>query len=228
MKRQGFQHIFLDFDRTLNDSDLVYERNLEGFFGLSGSDVLKQWGAVHRLVVKERPPKDHENLSLHFDLLLERVKAKGKGGAKRELQRRIKAAQEECWHATALFEESLPFLGRLHGLGYTLHIATGDYAKTKAKAIERQAGRRLFAMTFDEETLGVGKGRRAYFDRALGKLGVAPANVSIVGDSLRNDIAPGLEVGLATVWVRRKNEANKGRVKPHLTVKALVEAEGWF
>ncbi len=228
MKRRDFQHVLLDFDRTLNDSDLVYERNLEGFLGLPGREVLERWGAVHLLVVKERPPKDHENLSLHFDLLLERVKAKGKGNAKKELKRRVTAAQEECWYATALFDESLPFLTRLHGLGYTLHIATGDYAKTKAKAIEKQAGRRLFEMTFDEETLGVGKGKRTYFDRALRKMAVAPANVAIVGDSLRNDIAPGLEVGLATVWVRRKREPNKHKVRPHLTVKALAEAEGWF
>ena len=59
---------------------------------------------------------------------------------KEELKRRVKAAQEECWYATALFGETFPFLNRLKDEGFTLHVATGDYAQLK-KGRDRATGR---------------------------------------------------------------------------------------
>ena len=38
------QHVLVDFDRTLNDSDAVYEKNMNGFLGLSGHEVLAAVG----------------------------------------------------------------------------------------------------------------------------------------------------------------------------------------
>ncbi len=223
-----YAHLLLDFDRTLNDSDRVYEKNLQGFLGLSGETVLKHWEAVHREVIAKHPPKQHENLDLHYEIILERIAHAGRGAVTIELRKRIRAAQEECWYATELFPEALPFLNRLADAGYVLHLATGDYAKLKARKVEEQAGRRFFTNTYDEETLGVGKGKRVYFDRIVQRLGMAPEHLLILGDSIPNDVASGLEAGLGAIWLRRKEEKVRDGLQPNLVVKTLTEALPYF
>lgn len=219
-----YAHVLLDFDRTLNNSDYVYEKNLSGFLGLSGETVLKQWEAVHREVLAKHAPQRHEDLDLHYELILERIAQTGRNSVRDELRKRIRAAQVECWYATELFPEAIPFLRQLKDAGYVLHIATGDYAKLKAAGIERQAGRTLFTNSYDEETLGVGKGKRSYFDRIVRRLGMAPEHLLVLGDSISNDVAPALQAGLQAIWLRRKEEKARDGVTPHLVVKTLIES----
>ncbi|MEE9285575.1 MAG: HAD family hydrolase [Dehalococcoidia bacterium] len=218
-----YAHVLLDFDRTLNDSDYVFEKNLNGFLGLTGQQVLGRWEEVHREILAKEPKERHEDLEFHYKMMLEELARTDAETVIEEIKARIKAAQEECWDATALFDEALPFLDRMKDSGYVLHIATGDYAQRKAKAIEAQAKRSYFTHTFDEETLGVGKGGRDYFDRILHRLAVRPREVVIVGDNPKNDIGPGIEVGMATVWLRRKNEGNKDGLKPDIIAATLME-----
>ena len=218
-----YAHVLVDFDRTLNNSDYVYEKNLSGFLGLSGETVLKHWEAVHREVLAKHPPPRHEDLELHYQIILDRIAQAGRDPVKTDLRRRIRAAQEECWYATELFPEAIPFLRDLKDAGYILHLATGDYAKMKAASIERQAGRRLFTNTYDEETLGAGKGKRVYFDRIARRVGMSPGRMAVVGDSIPNDIAPGLEAGMAAIWIRRKEEKARNGLQPTLVAKTLAE-----
>ena len=223
MSELPYDHVLLDFDRTLNDSDYVYEKNLSGFLGLTGQEVLKLWESVHRIVLAKHP-KRHEDLDLHYKLLVEELNRTTKADVIDELKRRIRSAQEECWYATALFDETFAYLTAMSGSGYILHIATGDYAKTKAEHIEAQAERSYFKLTFDEETLGVGKGKREYFDRILERLKAPPERVVVVGDSLTNDIKPGRDAGLHAIWIRRKAEANRKGVVPTRTFETLAES----
>ena len=222
---QTVQHLLVDFDRTLNDSDRVYENNLDGFLGLTGQQVLEHWEAVHRHVLAKEPREKHEDLEHHYELMLEQWRMEhDPESLKEELKRRVKAAQEECWYATALFGETFPFLNRLKDEGFTLHVATGDYAQLKKEGIERQGGREYFERVFDESVLGVGKGKRDYFDRALDILGEPPTAALVIGDSLANDVMPAQEVGIAAIWVRRKGEKEREGVTPELTVISLLEA----
>ncbi|MGZ3631051.1 MAG: HAD-IIA family hydrolase [Candidatus Limnocylindrales bacterium] len=50
--------------------------------------------------------------------------------------------------------------------------------------------------------LVAGKPSRAFFHEAVRQLGLAPAQVAIVGDDLGNDVAGGRRAGLRAVWVR--------------------------
>ena len=218
------RHVLLDFDRTLNDSDYVYQKNLNGLLGLSGEEVLKHWEAIHREVLSKERKELHEDLDHHHKLMIERWRLEDPEAVRQELKSRIKAAQEECWDATALFEETIPFLNRVKEAGHTLHIATGDYAQQKAEAIERQGERKYFARTFDEGVLGVGKGKRDYFGRALKELGIRPEQALVVGDSLANDIGPARKARIPTIWVRRKNEKTSTAIVPDVTVATLTEA----
>ena len=122
----------------------------------------------------------------------------------------MKAAQAECWYATALFNEAIPFLSAIKDAGYNLHIATGDYAELKANAIHQKAGRTYFEWAFDETVLGVGKGQAGYFERLLRKLKVPADQALMVGDSLVNDIGPAKEAGIATIWIREEERKAQG------------------
>lgn len=244
-------HVLLDFDRTLHDSDAVHERNLDGFLGLTGREVLRQWAAIHREVLAKHPKERHGDEELHLHLMIRRWKrlkpwkvlmrpglslrlmlARRKqpdaGSLKQDLKARVKAAQEECWRATTLFDEAIPFLNHLKEAGYRLHIATGDYAQQKAEGIERYGGRKYFDWAFDESVLGVGKGKREYFDRLLERLQAPAGGVAIVGDSLVNDVGPAKEAGIATVWIRRRNEKSSASIVPDLVFPSLTEALGYF
>ena len=239
-------HVLLDFDRTLHDSDAVHEKNLDGFLGLPGREVLRQWGGIHREVLARHPKERHSDEEFHLWLMIKRWRprrlwrlltrpnlsvrvmlARRREGAadnlKEELKARVKAAQEECWRATTLFAEAVPFLNLVRDKGYRLHLATGDYAQQRAEAIERQAGRAYFEGAFDEGVLGVGKGKRDYFDRLLERLQVPAQQVVMVGDSLFNDIGPAREAGIATIWIRRGNERRSESNAPD-TVASLMEA----
>lgn len=217
------KHLLIDFDRTLNDSDAVYEKNLNGFLGLTGKEVLRHWEAIHRDILAKEPKERHEDLDLHYQMLLEKWRLADPLEIKAELRRRIRAAQQECWDATALFPDAIPFLFCMKDAGYVLHIATGDYAQQKAEAIELQAGRSLFQWAFDESVLGVGKGKRDYFDRLLARLGACGVDALVFGDSLRNDIGPAREAGISTVWVRRKDEKASDIIAADLTVASLAQ-----
>lgn len=227
------KHLLIDFDRTLNDSDSVYQKNLNGFLGLTGEEVLRNWEAIHRDILSKEPREKHEDLELHYKEFLDRFRAEDPVETKAALRRRIRAAQQECWDATALFDDAIPFLNQVKDAGYTLHIATGDYAQQKAEAVELQAQRSLFTRAFDESVLGVGKGKRDYFDRALALLGTSPSEVLVFGDSIPNDIGPALEAGIAAVWVRRQNEkprrtnaklnGKNANIIPTLTIPSLAD-----
>jgi FMN phosphatase YigB (HAD superfamily) len=219
-----YTHVLLDFDRTLNDSDLVFRKNLDGFLDLAGDEVLPRWEELHREVLTSEPKDRHDDLDFHLKILVERLAATSVEAAKDDLKARIKAAQRECWYATELFGEAIPFLSLLQEAGYVLHMATGDYARLKSVHLQRQAGRYYFDGMYDELVLGVGKGTSAYFDRIVERLDAPAETVVIIGDNLKNDISSGNEAGISTVWVRRKNEKNENGVKPGLTVTSLMEA----
>jgi HAD superfamily hydrolase (TIGR01549 family) len=222
-----YRHVLLDFDRTLNDSDRVFAKRLDGFLGLTGGQILRHWEDIHRELLHKAPER-HGDAELVIQRVAERIAQSNAAAIKDEFTRRIRAAWAECWDATELYDEAIPFLCRLKDTGYALHLATGDYAKRKAQRIEEQAGRSLFEHTFDEETLGVGKGKREYFKRALNRLDSPSRHAVVVGDSLKNDIAPALDAGMTAVWVRRKDEENRNGLRPHLTVSSLMQALGHF
>jgi len=62
---------------------------------------------------------------------------------------------------------------------------------------------------------GVAKPDPALFRAALDALGVAPANATMIGDSLEKDVRPALALGMRAIWVA-----------PHTTAAPLPPAAG--
>ncbi|CAM3505201.1 HAD family hydrolase [Parendozoicomonas haliclonae] len=70
-----------------------------------------------------------------------------------------------------------------------------------AKAFERVNLDRFIDGYFCFENLGIRKGTREFIDRIVRKLDVPAHKVTMVGDSLENDILPAIEAGLNTYWL---------------------------
>jgi 4-nitrophenyl phosphatase len=64
----------------------------------------------------------------------------------------------------------------------------------------------------------VGKPHRPIFDMALERLGCAPGEAAMVGDSLATDVAGGRAAGMFTVWL---DPAGDGEGRAQLTVRSL-------
>lgn len=68
----------------------------------------------------------------------------------------------------------------------------------------------------------IGKPEPALFRQALDRLGVAPAEGVMVGDSLRSDVAGGQAAGLRTIWLAPPG-ASPGPVPPDLVIQGFAE-----
>lgn len=53
---------------------------------------------------------------------------------------------------------------------------------------------------FCKQTLGVSKGTPLFYHMIIERLNAVPAAVTMVGDTLENDILPAAEAGLQTIW----------------------------
>ncbi len=83
----------------------------------------------------------------------------------------------------------------------------------------------LFTTVVESAAVGVRKPSPEIFMHAIRELHCQPSEVTIVGDSLKNDIAPGLQLGCRTVWLKGRQWGDAGTdcCRPALTIGDLEE-----
>jgi putative hydrolase of the HAD superfamily len=70
--------------------------------------------------------------------------------------------------------------------------------------------------------IGTGKPEPEIFRHLLGKLGVAPAESLMVGNSLARDIVGAKRAGMASCWIALEGEDEPvGLVEPDYTIRSL-------
>lgn len=69
--------------------------------------------------------------------------------------------------------------------------------------------------------IGVGKPDPAAMEHVLDRLGAAPSECVMIGNSLRNDIAPAAALGMKTVWVNHDGVLNPGGATAWAEVRNL-------
>lgn len=82
-------------------------------------------------------------------------------------------------------------------------ITNGASALQRAK-IERLNIKELFSATYISGEVGIAKPDARIFTKACADLGVEPADVYYVGDSIRNDIEGSASAGLRPIWINRE------------------------
>ncbi|MCE0494777.1 HAD family hydrolase [Vibrio salinus] len=68
------------------------------------------------------------------------------------------------------------------------------------KAFERVGLAQYITGYFCKANLGIGKGSPEFFYKIAEILGVPAESITMVGDSIKNDIEPALKAGVAAVW----------------------------
>jgi len=197
--------LFIDYDETLHDTWSKFALKLDGIYGLSAREVMDAYLAVHRGTVHLKYPEKHDDFFFHQRLLSEHLGKDYDDTEARKMAARFKEAQEACWTTPNFFPDTLYFLDKAKER-HTLCLTTGDYAKEKADALEKAAGRSYFNYVFDHTHLGI-KGSSAYFENALMSTNSSPGDAITIGDSLEHDIAAAKEAGITAVWINRRGQS---------------------
>ena len=199
--------VLIDYDGTLHDTDSVFASKLDGLLGLEGGELYRIYlFEIHRKIVHERYPERHDDLELHWRLLLRYLGRPYDGDTVRLLNIRFQEAVEEALERPRFFPDALPFLEHLAEAGYRLVLSTGQNSLRKAEAVRRAGGRDYFHRVLGEEILGYLKNDPAYYREALRVIDARAEETVSVGDTILTDIYPAKAVGIGTIWVNRRGE----------------------
>lgn len=108
--------------------------------------------------------------------------------------------------ARRAIDAARPVLEALAGR-YRLVVVSNFYGNLES-VLRGYGVRRYFEAIFDSTVEGVRKPSPGLFMRALSALGLPPARVLVVGDSLTNDIAPALALGCPAVHLKGRSWAS--------------------
>jgi putative hydrolase of the HAD superfamily len=119
-----------------------------------------------------------------------------------ELSRAYMQARD---HALALFSDAENLLEYLYPK-YPLGLITNGPADIQRQEIETLKIGHYFKNIFIEGEMGEGKPLQAVFSRAADAVGCKGEEILFVGNSYDHDIAPAIQAGWQTVWVRRVSD----------------------
>lgn len=129
---------------------------------------------------------------------------------RRALQDRLPGA-EEVLHA-------------LQKAGVRIGLLTNGAASLQREKIEVSGLGMFFDAAVVSGEIGTGKPDPAIFHHLLARLGVAPGEALMVGNSLARDIAGGKRAGLHTCWLALEGEEEPvGLVEPEFIIRSLGE-----
>ena len=121
-----------------------------------------------------------------------------------------------------LFADTIPCLEALRG-SYRLGLLTNGAADVQRGKIAATGIGGYFAATVVSGEAGWRKPDGRIFQLILERLGAAPAETWMVGNSLHSDIGGGRAAGLKTAWVNRNREPADAETEPDIEVRNLAE-----
>ena len=209
--------LLIDFDGTLHDTEYVYAQRLDGLLDLDGRELFRTFlFDIHRKIVHEHYPQRHNDLDLHWKLLLEHLGEPFDAEKINLLTLHFKEAERAVLENPRLFPDVSQFLDQVAKAHHRLCLSTGGGTSLeKAEALTRELGTNYFKNVVGEEILGCLKHEPLYYERALKKLSWKAENTISIGDTILTDIHPAKVVGIRTIWVNRRNE--KTHTKPNYT-----------
>lgn len=115
-------------------------------------------------------------------------------------------------------------LRTLRGRGLRLGLLTNGAPDLQREKFEASGLASLFDEAVVSGEIGVGKPEPAIFHHLLERLGVAPAEALMVGNSLARDVAGAHRAGLRACWIALDGENEPvGTVTPDFTIRRLDE-----
>lgn len=96
---------------------------------------------------------------------------------------------------------------------HTIYIATSAEDSDEsdiAQALQRVGLAQYISGYFCFANLGINKASPEFYPKIVQRLGVEAHQVTMIGDTLSNDIYPALESGLSAIWFNSKNTPSNG------------------
>lgn len=187
--------VLFDLDGTLYDRDGAVRE----LASLQYAAFAEQLGPVsaERYVERWLELDDHglgDKRSLHGVLARELGLSEALGEALRE------HFQDTYPRLGRAFPDALSTLAALKDRGLPLALVTNGTVRSQETKVGRLGLEPFFDAVLISEREGVRKPERAIFERALSRLGVAPASAWHVGDHPMADVAGASAAGLSAIW----------------------------
>ncbi|MCM1452113.1 MAG: HAD family hydrolase [Clostridium sp.] len=140
-----------------------------------------------------------------------------------DLEAAAQTAAKYCDEFAAIcVDEAKPTLKAL-AEKYPLALVSNFYGNVES-VITAYGIRQLFQFVIDSANVKVRKPDPRIFSIAIERFGLPPAEVLIVGDSLKNDILPADALGSPSVWIKGKGWTDKDDSITHdPTIKTLPQ-----
>lgn len=130
-------------------------------------------------------------------------------------------------------QDALPTLDALRAGGCRMGIISNAADDDDVQVLVDNSGLRpYFDFVLTSARLGVRKPSPQIFNEALSFWGARPAQAVMVGDTVAADVAGANALGIASIWITRRNDTPENRADaliypPALTVAALSEIPGF-
>jgi putative hydrolase of the HAD superfamily len=106
---------------------------------------------------------------------------------------------------------------------YALGMLTNGAPDLQREKIAASGLESLFKEVVISGVYGIGKPRPEIFLHLTDRLGVAPGETVMVGNSLERDIAGARNAGITSIWLRVAGSEEHADVEPDFSIRALAE-----
>lgn len=166
---------------------------------------------------ERKASQDAAMMQAHFDgMVALHVRWQFENLASDDRQLETEVHQAFVAETGAVTSRSAALLAELRGRGFVLGVLSNGCGNTEVLC--RDFGFSPYLeVVLDSRSVGLSKPDPHFFLHAAGQLGIAPADILMVGDSFARDIAPAKEIGMRTAWLTN-DEANP---KADLQIESL-------
>jgi putative hydrolase of the HAD superfamily len=134
---------------------------------------------------------------------------------------------QERQHRHVVYEDVVPTLRYLKE-NYRLGLLTNGAPDLQRTKLDASGLADFFDAVIISGEVGIGKPDPRIFELALDQLGAAAHTTAMIGNSLRSDVAPALELHLMTIWVNREVKHRDDTIIPNAEVSNLTELKDIF
>lgn len=178
-----------------------YQKRSDKFVEYTAEEVLREALRAHSI---PKPPEQHLKQALKVSY----------------------SVSQSYWHPE---QDAIPTLEALRDKGYQMGIVSNAADDADVQTLVDNAHLRpYFDFILTSAVAGVRKPNPAIFERALAYWNATPEQVVMIGDTVSADVAGANSLGIASVWIPRRNDAPENRsdaerFQPNATINTLSE-----
>ena len=214
--------VIFDFDHTLYDRDLTYEKMVPALCAELDAYVNKELSPAEMLARMQQADRDGAYPSGWPTVYREKI-AQGVFTTVPDYDTYMRAVRRHHPVSITLFSDTLQTLTTLREMGMKLGMLTNGGIKSQTDKLNNTP----LAPYFDEiiicGTLPEEKPHASAFHTICRALGVAPEEAMFVGDHPYNDVEGAKKAGLTSVWIPYVKPYPADALPPDHTIDALAE-----